>query len=240
MNISNKDLLKLLTEIEIAAISLRSHLWNLGVIYLEFQEEYLEENGIMFDFSSEYFNLFINTEKIGDSVMWFNPKTFNNYFNLLGQISKVIREIILEHQNTEGLKFILKDFAKNLIHINKESHPCMKCHSFRYLINLIEDFVGESIISPSDFNNLKPRVKLKWSGKPAHLGYIMNELAEKGFIEIPKTRGDISYSRFAKVLLELFDIDTTKENLEREVNPNKSSLGNLTRIKLSFPNLNDL
>jgi hypothetical protein len=240
MGISNKDLLKLLTETETATISLRSHLWSLEDIYFEFAEDYLEENGIKFDFPSEYFNLFNNTEKIGDSLMWFSPKTFNNYFDLLEQISKEIREIILEHPNIEGLKFILKDFAKNLIYWNQESHPCMRCYSFKYLINLIEDFVGEPIIRPSDFNSLKPHVKLKWTGKPAQLGYIMNELAEKGFIEIPKTRGDISYSRFAKVLLELFEIETTKANLENEVNPDKNSLGNLNRKKLSIPNLNDL
>lgn len=86
----------------------------------------------------------------------------------------------------------------------------------------------------------KKNAKLKWSGRAAHLGYIMNELAEKGFIEIPKTNGDPSYNKFAKVLLELFEIETTPSNLANEVNPNKNTLGKTNRLKFKVPNITDL
>jgi hypothetical protein len=92
-------------------------------------------------------------------------------------------------------------------------------------------------------NNIDKQVhtnKLKWLGKPSHLGFIMNLLAENGFIEIPKTNGEQSYSKYAKVLLELFDVRTTLQNLANEVNPEKTSLGYTNKLKFIVPNINDL
>jgi hypothetical protein len=82
--------------------------------------------------------------------------------------------------------------------------------------------------------------RLKWLGSPAMFGHILYELAEKGYIEFPQTRGDRSYARYAKECLNLFDIDTTQGNLEKEINPNKCTLSPTSKIKLDIPNINEL
>lgn len=61
--------------------------------------------------------------------------------------------------------------------------------------------------------------KLKWIGKPAHLGYILGVLADSGFIDAPKREsGDINYTKFSKQVLNIFDIKTTENTLSKYLN----------------------
>lgn len=82
--------------------------------------------------------------------------------------------------------------------------------------------------------------KIVWRGKASHLAYLFIELAEKGFIELPSTSGEGSYSKLGMILFELFDADTTVGNLSRECNPNFNSLTNPNRAKFSIPHLSDM
>jgi hypothetical protein len=79
-----------------------------------------------------------------------------------------------------------------------------------------------------------PKEKLVWLGKTAQLGFIINELVENGYIK------ELSYSKLSKICLELFDIETTKGNLENEINPNKNSLSNNKKNWFKIPPMSDL
>jgi hypothetical protein len=83
-------------------------------------------------------------------------------------------------------------------------------------------------------------IKLRWLGTPSQFGFIFNELAERGFIEIPKTHGKESISKFANICYALFEIDATPGNLAKELNPNKCTLSNTNRKFFKFPNITDL
>jgi hypothetical protein len=79
-----------------------------------------------------------------------------------------------------------------------------------------------------------PKEKLVWLGKPAQLGFIINELIENGYIK------ELSYSKLSKICLELFDINTTKGNLENELNPNKNSLSPKKQKIFKIPPMDEL
>jgi len=89
----------------------------------------------------------------------------------------------------------------------------------------------------------EPKIqKLKWLGKAEQFGYMFSELAKQGFIEMPGSRGEGSYSKYAKVCFELFDfaIPTTVDNLERAMNPEKNRLSESNRAKIIIPDIKDI
>jgi hypothetical protein len=90
--------------------------------------------------------------------------------------------------------------------------------------------------------NLSIITKLKWLGTPSQFSYIFLELAKNGFIEIPSTNGEASYSKYSKVCWDLFEFQnkTTLENLQKEMNPNKNTLSEGVRAKFTFPSLDDI
>jgi len=77
--------------------------------------------------------------------------------------------------------------------------------------------------------------KLKWLGTAAQFGYVFLELAEKGFIEIPKTRSKDSFRKFALHCYNLFEINTTINNIVVELNPNSNSLTEPNREIFNIP-----
>lgn len=81
--------------------------------------------------------------------------------------------------------------------------------------------------------------KLVWYGKPSEFGYLFLQLQSKGWIGLQE-RGEIVYSEFARVCLELFEFtnETTVGNLAKELNPNSNSLSDdsRTRFNIPFPN----
>jgi hypothetical protein len=93
----------------------------------------------------------------------------------------------------------------------------------------------------ANVNALKAE-KLRWSGTPSQFGYLLLELAKKGFIDLPTTGGEASYAKYAKVSSELFDFQTptTLENLKKEFNPNKNTLSETVRSKFSIPELTEI
>ena len=82
--------------------------------------------------------------------------------------------------------------------------------------------------------------KLKWNGTPSQFGYIFLELAQNGFIEVPKTGGIDSYSKYAAYCMNLFDINTTQRNLVKELNQKSNSLTYANRKEFKIPERNDL
>jgi hypothetical protein len=103
--------------------------------------------------------------------------------------------------------------------------------------------LNKRIQSLEDKANKEPSIqKLKWKGKAEQFGFIFSELAKKGFIEIPGTHGDASYSKYAKVCFDLFEFEkeTTLENLKRAMNPNKNMLSESNRAKIIIPGKEDI
>ncbi len=82
--------------------------------------------------------------------------------------------------------------------------------------------------------------KLKWNCSPSLLGFIITELANKGFIQYPLWNGDINPTGLAKQCFNLFEIDTTEENLIKEFNPKKCTLSETKRAKFTFPEIKDV
>ncbi|UKM63876.1 hypothetical protein GSB9_00422 [Flavobacteriaceae bacterium GSB9] len=81
------------------------------------------------------------------------------------------------------------------------------------------DFI-EDLKNNDNTNDTTDHVsKLKWSGKPSQLGFIISTLAQLGYIEAPRKKdGEINYSQFAKDVLRTFDAETTNNTLEKYLN----------------------
>lgn len=83
------------------------------------------------------------------------------------------------------------------------------------------DYLDDLIINITQTNstNKTDTKKIKWSGKASQFGFIMGTLADLSYIEAPKNHnGNINYKQFAKLLLEVYDVKTTQDSLEKYVN----------------------
>jgi len=76
-------------------------------------------------------------------------------------------------------------------------------------------------ISNSSTENIEENTtaKIKWSGKPSQLGFIVGNLAELGYIEVPRRpNGNINYSQFGKIVKNTFDVVGTEDSLSKYLN----------------------
>lgn len=81
---------------------------------------------------------------------------------------------------------------------------------------------------------------IKWLGQPSHLGYIMGQLANLGYIEAPThMTGEINYNEFARQLSKVFNINSIG-NLAKELNPEKNSMGYKNKDKISIPHIKEI
>ena len=88
-----------------------------------------------------------------------------------------------------------------------------------YANELISFFVNNKEVKTSTLNNQVG--KIKWTGKPSQLGFILGKLQELEYIEAPqKSNGDINYNEFARLVKDTFDIETTEGTLSKYLNIN--------------------
>lgn len=80
--------------------------------------------------------------------------------------------------------------------------------------------------------------KIPWNAPPSVFGHVFLEFVKVGMIPPPLRNGEINYAGLAKLCFRHFKINTTLENLIREMNPGKNSLSETKRLK--FPDLADL
>lgn len=105
-----------------------------------------------------------------------------------------------------------------------------------YIFQIIKDWAEEKRSElKTDGKHLG---KIKWNGSPSVFGYLFLELVKNGFIEAPVRGGDPNYAGFAKQCFQHFELNTTLENLIKEMNPGKNTLSDTKRYK--FPNISDL
>ena len=92
---------------------------------------------------------------------------------------------------------------------------------------------------------LQPKVKfigekIKWLGSPSQFGYIILELINNGFIELPIGKGNKNYARVAELCFEKFHIKTKISSLKKEISPSTNSLTFANKDAFKIPNIKDL
>jgi hypothetical protein len=126
--------------------------------------------------------------------------------------------------------------------INKEFKPSIDTID-KIDIDKTKTSTTEESIEIDELNKIKIKEdinsvvndKIKWKGKPSQFGHLILELIGKEWIELPTK----SYNKSAEFLLNLFDIDTTKGNLSKEINPNETGGNSLTPDSQSFFKVKD-
>lgn len=126
-----------------------------------------------------------------------------------GEIEKFIKKI----------KFLYSNFNKLSDRFKYEQFALASNPTYKSIDNHLQELWGWI----TDQTSAKAE-KLQWLGTPAQFGYVLLELAKKGYIKIPQTGGQDSFRKFAAYCNQLFDIDTTIANLEKELNPKSNSL----------------
>jgi hypothetical protein len=200
--------------------------------------------------------------EINETILNLNSKEHISFYldkltsELLGRISLYIWKFESLKKETESEKSTENDYKIRVFYLSLSSVTMVLDTLKRkfYLNNLDFEKVATQIISIREFNTINeflypnnnntqnavllepepPKEKLVWLGKPAQLGFIINELIENGYIK------ELSYSKLSKICLELFDINTTKGNLENELNPNKNSLSPKKQKIFKIPPMDEL
>jgi hypothetical protein len=109
--------------------------------------------------------------------------------------------------------------------INKEVKTEIETSDKINIVNTKTSTTKDSI-EINELNNIKENInsivnnKIKWKGKPSQFGYLIIELIGKEWIELPTK----SLNKSAELLLNLFDVDTSKGNLSKEINEKVNSL----------------
>lgn len=193
------------------------------------------------------FNHFVDCELANNALncTYLQNQKFYNFISI--EVNKWHTSFKVIIQEYERSNFILTDF-----------------YSYNILMPLEENIYNIIIITGNYFDTRNDvlRVnfidsetkiiqtntgKIKWLGNASHLGYIIYQLADKGFIEYPLHIGEVNYTGLAERLLNAFEFkDKTppKKYLSEQINPdsenNKLSNANKLKLKLNIPNLQDL
>ena len=105
---------------------------------------------------------------------------------LLKDNIKFLTELLIEHKEKVITHVSLED-QFNSIDTPKEAIT----QSILFCKDLLMDF---EVIGETGIKQMEKKDKLKWRGTPSQFGYLFLQLAKKGFIEIPSTSGEASYS----------------------------------------------
>lgn len=95
----------------------------------------------------------------------------------------------------------------------------------------------------SELGNITTHKQLRWSGKPAHLAFIISQLAAEGYIDAPlKNDNEINYTEFSRIILESFSfqknpsIDTLRRYLNSDDEKHISLKNNFDNFGFHLPN----
>lgn len=159
----------------------------------------------------------------------------NKFTSLIGSISNYL----VEKGNTSAIKVIVHAHFLNY-NLYFQYQIFKQNSDFKGLVELLNMNNDSSEIKNYTSVSVPIENKLKWLGTPAQFGYIINELVEKGFIECPTTHASPSISKLAKVCLEIFELGSTPQNIEKELNPEKNTLSVHKRKYFNIPNVSEL
>jgi hypothetical protein len=155
----------------------------------------------------------------------------------LGYVEDVKKKI-------EGVEKLYSDYLSNHDRSNPHRAYFVLCKKFQ---NLLPSKLGITNTPPTpqigevEVEKVGGQLeKLKWNCSAAIAGFIISELIAKGYIDEPKTNGNGSFSKTAKICQEIFEIDTTPKHLENVINPERNKLSDFSRKKLTLPNFKDI
>lgn len=80
--------------------------------------------------------------------------------------------------------------------------------------------------------------KIAWSGTPAQFGFILRELIDKGYISIPSSVK--SYIEQARYLKDFFDVNTSVENMRKELSTEQNSMVSKNQLRFRIPCIDSL
>lgn len=190
------------------------------VIYLEYLQNKLHYESWKFD-----------NEKLIDILKYYNidPKIldFNENKQLHELLNKSFKSISGD-ENLIKLRDLHREYYKYLLNIERDK-------VLKYINNLIL-----MVENKDDFSE-----KLIWIGKPSQLGYIIGNLAQLGYLEIPMHKsGDINFNQFARLVKQTFQVDTTEATLSKYLNID-SEKGQETdrkfkKLKFNIPHIKEI
>lgn len=82
--------------------------------------------------------------------------------------------------------------------------------------------------------------KIKYNGSASFMGFLMMELIDKGFIDMPISKGSPSLSALASLCNDYFDVDATIGTMKKAFSYDSNQLSDIKRLKLEIPNIKDV
>lgn len=204
-----------------------------------FSEDAQEDYEFQFDFLKTQHPQYLEDKKLDDEIEYLLYTPFKEIFkdiikdrfkqrlNLINSLKaklEIIKSIYFDGMNKE----VKTDIDKlNKIDIDETKNSETKERNETDELNKIKEDI-----------NLVVNDKIKWKGKPSQFGFLINELIEAGWIELPTK----SYNKSAELLLKLFDVNTTKGNLSKEINGEQNSLSidNQDCFKIKYNKKNEV
>jgi hypothetical protein len=160
-----------------------------------------------------------------------------NYHYGRGLIEDTANELKETDGKNNKLNFLMRKRADHIQNGYPIETPNLESDFFHdYLKTEIEYW--QNYIEPEPYKG----EKLIWKGTPSQFGFIFSELAKQGYIDHPKTFSEWSYAKYARICLQVFDINTTQGNLEKELNRaiGKNTLSDTKQLKFNIPNIQEI
>lgn len=194
---------------------------NYGGFFEIESEEQVQENGLRQ--ATVLSNLLYNLEnEIEDSLALMTKeqgfiylsklydKTERSIENIKGQLNRIRNN---NFEDFLGLRTEEVEKRKDIIEVANYLNG-LKITKLNKLMLIVE---GNLKYYKAEVSGLS--TKLKWLGGPSQLGFIISSLVDLGYIEAPKKQdGDINYTQFAKLVKQIFDVNTTESTLSKYLN----------------------
>jgi hypothetical protein len=172
---------------------------------------------------------------ISESVSYLYKKMSEYY--LKGKKEDTIIQLKEIEGKNNKINFLTRKKADHI-------HDGYPIESLNFEGDIFHDYLKTEIEYWQNFIEPEPYKgeKIKWLGTPSQFGFLFSELVKKHYIEPPKTFAEPSYAKYAKICMEVFDINTTEGNLAKELNPaiGKNTLSDTKKEKFTIPEILDI
>ena len=198
-----------------------------------FSEDAKEEYEFQIDFLKNQHPQYLEDEKLDNEIEYLIYTPFTEIFKHIFKERLKVRLYLID-----SLKLKIEKIKS--IYFNGEIKTNIDT-SDKINIEINKTSITKESIETDELNKIKEDInsvindKIKWKGKPSQFGHLIIELIGKGWIELPTK----SYNKSAEFLMNLFDINTTKGNLSKEINPNETGGNSLTPDSQSFFKVKD-
>ena len=153
---------------------------------------------------------------------------------------KVYFQLKYELQKQGGSRRKIRALEEMLHNLNLLQAFDTESHIMIDMINEEIDFWKKRDESEEDLTTIEVEKKIKWKASPSIFGFLINELINNNYLEPPFKGGQYNYTGLAKLLYKYFEIETTQDNLIKELHPNKTTLSDTKKAKFTIPKASDL